>query len=78
MLAPNGRGRTALKRYFPHYRLNWSEVKNMLRHSRESSGEHRPVDINALVDESLSITVPELKRQASILLSSEILIRMSA
>ena len=27
-------------------------VKNMLLHSREGSGEHRPVDINALVDES--------------------------
>ena len=30
-------------------------VKNMLLHSRESSGEHRPVDINALVDESLNL-----------------------
>jgi two-component system NtrC family sensor kinase len=29
-------------------------VKNMLLHSRHGSGEHRPVDINALVDESLS------------------------
>ena len=28
-------------------------VKNMLLHSRQGSGEHRPVDINALVDESL-------------------------
>ena len=27
-------------------------VKNMLLHSRQGSGEHRPVDINALVDES--------------------------
>ena len=27
-------------------------VKNMLLHSREGSGEHRPVDINALVEES--------------------------
>ena len=26
-------------------------VKNMLLHSRQGSGEHRPVDINALVDE---------------------------
>jgi signal transduction histidine kinase len=30
-------------------------VKNMLLHSREGSGEHRPVDINALVEESLSL-----------------------
>jgi GAF domain-containing protein len=29
-------------------------VKNMLLHSREGSGEHRPVDVNALVEESLS------------------------
>jgi two-component system NtrC family sensor kinase len=28
-------------------------VKNMLQHSREGSGEHRPVDVNALVEESL-------------------------
>jgi two-component system, NtrC family, sensor kinase len=32
-----------------------SIVKNMLLHSRQSSGEHRPVDINALVDESLNL-----------------------
>jgi two-component system, NtrC family, sensor kinase len=32
-----------------------SIVKNMLLHSREGSGEHRPTDINALVDESLNL-----------------------
>ena len=32
-----------------------SIVKNMLLHSRVGSGEHRPVDINALVDESLNL-----------------------
>jgi two-component system, NtrC family, sensor kinase len=32
-----------------------SIVKNMLLHSRQGSGEHRPVDINALVDESLNL-----------------------
>ncbi len=32
-----------------------SIVKNMLLHSREGSGEHRPVDINALLDESLNL-----------------------
>jgi two-component system, NtrC family, sensor kinase len=30
-------------------------VKNMLLHSREGTGEHRPVDINALVEESLNL-----------------------
>src|SRR5262249_40868284 len=32
-----------------------SIVKNMLLHSREGSGEHRPVDINVLVEESLNL-----------------------
>ena len=32
-----------------------SIVKNMLLHSREGSGEHRPADINALADESLNL-----------------------
>jgi signal transduction histidine kinase len=30
-------------------------VKNMLLHSRHGSGEHRPVDINAVVEESLNL-----------------------
>ena len=30
-------------------------VKNMLLHSREGSGEHRVIDINALVEESLNL-----------------------
>jgi signal transduction histidine kinase len=30
-------------------------VRNMLQHSREGSGEHRVVDINALVEESLNL-----------------------
>jgi signal transduction histidine kinase len=32
-----------------------SIVKNMLLHSREGSGEHRPSDVNALVEESLNL-----------------------
>jgi signal transduction histidine kinase len=32
-----------------------SIVKNMLLHSREGSGEHRPTDINSLLDESLNL-----------------------
>ena len=30
-------------------------VKNMLLHSRAGSGEHRPIDVNALVEESLNL-----------------------
>jgi two-component system NtrC family sensor kinase len=30
-------------------------VKNMLLHSRQGSGDHRPVNINALVEESLNL-----------------------
>ncbi len=35
-------------------------VRNMLVHSREGSGEHRPVDLNALVEEASTspITAP--------------------
>jgi two-component system NtrC family sensor kinase len=32
-----------------------SIVKNMLLHSRESSGEHRPVDLNATVEEAVNL-----------------------
>ncbi|MGA7942105.1 MAG: GAF domain-containing protein [Bradyrhizobium sp.] len=32
-----------------------SIVKNMLLHSREGSGEHRPADINAIVEDSLNL-----------------------
>ena len=32
-----------------------SIVKNMLLHSRDSSGEHRPVDINTILEESLNL-----------------------
>ena len=32
-----------------------SIVRNMLLHSREGSGEHRPSDINAIVEESLNL-----------------------
>jgi GAF domain-containing protein len=32
-----------------------SIVKNMLLHAREGSGEHRPVDINSIVEESLNL-----------------------
>ena len=32
-----------------------SIVKNMLLHSRQGSGEHRPIDINSVVEESLNL-----------------------
>jgi signal transduction histidine kinase len=44
-----------LEKVIQHGRRADSIVKNMLQHSREGSGEHRPVDINAIVDESLNL-----------------------
>jgi two-component system, NtrC family, sensor kinase len=38
-----------------HGRRADSIVKNMLAHSRTGAGEHRPVDLNAMVDEALSL-----------------------
>ncbi|MFZ2093314.1 MAG: ATP-binding protein [Pseudolabrys sp.] len=38
-----------------HGRRADSIVRNMLQHSREGSGEHRVVDINSLVEESLNL-----------------------
>ena len=44
-----------LEKVVLHGRRADSIVKNMLLHSREGSGEHRPVDLNALVEESLNL-----------------------
>ena len=44
-----------LDKVVQHGRRANSIVKNMLLHSREGSGDHRVVDINALVDESLNL-----------------------
>jgi two-component system NtrC family sensor kinase len=44
-----------LKKVVQHGKRADSIVKNMLQHSREGSGEHRPADINAIVDESLNM-----------------------
>ena len=44
-----------LERVVQHGKRANSIVKNMLQHSREGSGEHRPADINAIVDESLNL-----------------------
>jgi two-component system NtrC family sensor kinase len=47
--------RDNLNKIVQHGKRADSIVKNMLLHSREGSGEHRPVDINLLVDESLNL-----------------------
>ena len=44
-----------LERVVQHGKRANSIVKNMLLHSREGSGEHRPVDVNALVEDSLNL-----------------------
>jgi two-component system, NtrC family, sensor kinase len=47
--------RTNLDKVVQHSKRADGIVKNMLLHSREGSGEHRSVDINALVEESLNL-----------------------
>ena len=44
-----------LEKIVQHGKRADSIVKNMLLHSREGSGEHRSVDINAVVEESLNL-----------------------
>jgi GAF domain-containing protein len=44
-----------LQKVVQHGKRADSIVKNMLLHSREGSGEHRPTDVNALVAESLNL-----------------------
>jgi len=44
-----------LEKVVQHGKRADSIVKNMLQHSREGAGEHRPTDINAIVDESLNL-----------------------
>src|SRR6202043_3417649 len=44
-----------LEKVVQHGKRPDSIVKNMLQHSREGSGEHRPADINAIVDESMNL-----------------------
>ncbi len=45
-----------LEKVVQHGKRADSIVKNMLLHSRAGSrGEHRPVDINAIVEESLNL-----------------------
>ena len=44
-------------------------MKNMLLHSREGSGEHRPVDINALVEEGLNLAYHGARRKSRVSMS---------
>jgi GAF domain-containing protein len=44
-----------LEKVVQHGKRADSIVKNMLLHSREGGGEHRPSDINALIDEALNL-----------------------
>ncbi len=44
-----------LEKVVQHGKRADSIVKNMLLHSRTGSGEHRPVDINGIVEESLNL-----------------------
>jgi two-component system NtrC family sensor kinase len=44
-----------LEKVVQHGKRADSIVKNMLLHSRSGSGEHRPVEINAIVEESLNL-----------------------
>ncbi|MHC4048813.1 sensor histidine kinase [Bradyrhizobium sp. 25ACV] len=47
--------RSNLEKVVQHGKRADSIVRNMLLHSREGSGEHRAVDINAVVEESLNL-----------------------
>jgi signal transduction histidine kinase len=47
--------RDNLDKIVQHGKRADSIVKNMLLHSREGSGEHRPVDANALVEEAVNL-----------------------
>jgi signal transduction histidine kinase len=44
-----------LEKVVQHGKRADSIVKNMLLHSREGAGEHRPADINAIIEESLNL-----------------------
>ena len=49
----NGLLKSNLEKVVQHGKRADSIVKNMLLHSREGSGEHRPVDVNALFEEAV-------------------------
>jgi signal transduction histidine kinase len=47
--------RSNLDKVAQHGKRADSIVKNMLLHSRQGSGEHRPIDLNAMVEEGLNL-----------------------
>jgi signal transduction histidine kinase len=47
--------RDNLEKVVQHGKRADAIVKNMLLHSREGSGEHRPVDINSIVEEAVNL-----------------------
>ena len=47
--------RSNLDKIMQHGKRANSIVKNMLLHSREGTGERRPVDINGLVEEAVNL-----------------------
>jgi signal transduction histidine kinase/HAMP domain-containing protein len=51
----SGMLRGNLEKVVQHGKRADSIVKNMLLHSRQGSGEHQPMDINAIVEESLNL-----------------------
>ena len=69
-----------LEKVVQHGKRADSIVKNMLQHSREGSGEHRPADINAIVDESLNLAYHGARAEKAgfTLLCNAISIRPSA
>jgi GAF domain-containing protein len=54
-----------LSKVVQHGKRADSIVKNMLLHSREGSGERRPVEINAVVDESLNLAYHGVRAEKS-------------
>ena len=54
-----------LEKVVQHGKRADSIVKNMLLHSREGSGEHRPADINAIVEESLNLAYHGARAETS-------------
>ena len=54
-----------LEKVVQHGKRADSIVKNMLLHSREGSGELRPTDINALVEESLNLAYHSARAEKS-------------
>jgi two-component system, NtrC family, sensor kinase len=54
-----------LEKVVQHGKRADSIVKNMLLHSREGSGEHRPANINTILDESLNLAYHGARAEGS-------------